>query len=616
MIELKNVKLIIWDLDETFWQGILSEGDIQKNDLNIQLIKDLTDRGIINSICSKNDYEKAKLVLTEMKVWDYFVFPQISWNPKGQIIQQMIKQMHLRPCNVLFIDDNPSNLKEAQFYENELLIATPKDIVDIMQQCSEMERTDLSHDRLNRYKILEKKQNERNDVSSNEEFFYYCAIIVKILENCNDHRERIHELILRTNQLNYTKNRLTFTDLIKLLNNPNASCAYITVSDKFGDYGISGFYSIEDGKLTNFLFSCRTMGMGVEQYIYAKLGFPYLEVVGEVAYVPDKNTCPDWISECNDNETKENTNKIDNNRFRALIKGPCDMEQILGYIKEENLFEPEFTYINPETGVSIESYNHTWQIVESYSLPDEQKSVVIGELPFASDKFFSKKFYSKEYNIVFYSLFTDPNLGLYKRKKTGEIIAFGEYCFDLTDTNNWDGYICGDIFNANCVFTKENLSVFKDKYEYIGRISPKQVVENLDFIRNHMDKSVTLVLFLGVEFPYPNNNKKCCEDRHEYHKELNQLVRNWAKTSKKVKLLEFGEYVTSPNEMLNNINHFIKPVYYKMANRVIDLVNEENQNPVKRRSWLYMQKTYFKQASPIFAKYLKIKERIAKLIRR
>ena len=57
---METIKLLIWDLDETFWKGTISDGEITPVPENIELVKHLTDRGIVNSICSKNDYEKTK----------------------------------------------------------------------------------------------------------------------------------------------------------------------------------------------------------------------------------------------------------------------------------------------------------------------------------------------------------------------------------------------------------------------------------------------------------------------------------------------------------------------------------------------------------------------------
>ena len=51
----QEIKLVIWDMDETFWKGTISESKITTIDENIDIIKKLTARGIINSICSKNE---------------------------------------------------------------------------------------------------------------------------------------------------------------------------------------------------------------------------------------------------------------------------------------------------------------------------------------------------------------------------------------------------------------------------------------------------------------------------------------------------------------------------------------------------------------------------------
>ena len=50
MIDIKNIKLVIWDLDDTFWKGTLSEEDVTSINKNIMLVKELTRMGIVNSI--------------------------------------------------------------------------------------------------------------------------------------------------------------------------------------------------------------------------------------------------------------------------------------------------------------------------------------------------------------------------------------------------------------------------------------------------------------------------------------------------------------------------------------------------------------------------------------
>ena len=64
------IKLMIWDLDETFWHGTLSEGKVLENKRNMELVKKLVDRGIMNSIVSKNNQKDAMEVLKKWEIAD------------------------------------------------------------------------------------------------------------------------------------------------------------------------------------------------------------------------------------------------------------------------------------------------------------------------------------------------------------------------------------------------------------------------------------------------------------------------------------------------------------------------------------------------------------------
>ena len=120
---INKLKLVIWDLDETFWKGTLSEGEISLIDKNCEIVRKMTDCGIVNTICSKNDYEDVKNRLNKSDgLWEYFVFASIDWSPKGERIKQLISDMALRAENVLFIDDNKGNLQEALYYNPGLQI--------------------------------------------------------------------------------------------------------------------------------------------------------------------------------------------------------------------------------------------------------------------------------------------------------------------------------------------------------------------------------------------------------------------------------------------------------------------------------------------------------------
>ena len=63
----------------------------------------------------------------------------------------------------------------------------------------------------------------------------------------------------------------------------NAEKGYIKVSDKYGDYGIVGFWVIVQKRVLHYVFSCRVLGMGIEQFVYSYLNFPDVPVIDDVS---------------------------------------------------------------------------------------------------------------------------------------------------------------------------------------------------------------------------------------------------------------------------------------------------------------------------------------------
>ena len=90
------VRLVIWDLDETFWKGTLSEGPIALVPETSGIVRELARRGIVSSICSKNDFEQVRSTLQAEDLWDYFIFPSINLEAKGPRINSLIDAVQLR----------------------------------------------------------------------------------------------------------------------------------------------------------------------------------------------------------------------------------------------------------------------------------------------------------------------------------------------------------------------------------------------------------------------------------------------------------------------------------------------------------------------------------------
>lgn len=604
-MDVSKIKLIIWDLDETFWKGTISEQKVAPAQQACDLVLMCSKKGIVNSICSKND---EKPCIDKLKEWDmdkYFVFNSINWQPKGQRIRDTIENMNLRPANVLFIDDNRQNLEEAKYYCPEIMTALPDRIGELYEKIEKLDKHDENMSRLESYKVLEKKNIIKQSMGSNEEFLRQSNIHVDFHIDCMENLDRLHELIFRANQLNFTKVRSSKEELKALFEDKDANCGYVTAYDKYGDYGIVGFYAVKNNKVIHLLFSCRTLGMGLEQYTYKYLGFPEIEIVGDVSVKIGKDEpSVTWINQ-NTEQTDNEFEDIKSADFKVLMKGPCDLNQIFSFIRNEDMFDCEFTYVSRERqslGVTIEGMNHTTQIVQSYSITDKQIKELC-TLPICDSKMFPDSIYKNKYGMIFISILTDANLGLYRKKKGGQIFAFGEYLYPMTDEKMWDKYLNKEVYTANYTFKREDLQKIADEYEFLGRLTPEEIAKNLKFIYEHIKPDTELIILLGCEREYKDNILPAWNDRHNHHKKINKAVRAEFDGCENVTLFDVNEYITSDDDFSDSINHYKKRIYYLMAQKFTEMINAKAQKDVAR------------QTSKAKLAYLTLKQRIKKIIK-
>jgi len=140
------------------------------------------------------------------------------------------------------------------------------------------------------------------------DFLRQSDIKVAVLPPTEKDLDRLEDLINRSNQLNFTKLRVDQSALTHYVNPTNSNTGAVWVRDKYGDYGLAGFYALEDGALTQFAFSCRILGFGVESWLYQKLGCPPLEINGEVSAILERDTTIDWITEVDSHQQNVDSN--------------------------------------------------------------------------------------------------------------------------------------------------------------------------------------------------------------------------------------------------------------------------------------------------------------------
>ena len=571
--DITRCKLIIWDLDETFWNGNISETEVSFKPEVLKFVQELALKGIMNSICSKNDSKIVKnfFINNGLKnIWDLFIFPSVNWNPKGGRVKEIIQKMNLREENVIFIDDNLSNINEVKFYCPKIMTAEAFQIPKLIEELYLVNDYDFEYTRLKQYKVLESKLEEKEALNlSNEEFLRSSNIKIALKKDCITHIDRIFKLIERTNQLNFTKARFTKEELEKYLNDTgNYDSSYIIVEDKYGNYGICGFYILEKEKqkLIQFLFSCRIMNMGIEQFIYTYLNKPELEIKGEVS--SELNYSPNWIEIVPDLEIKKKEQKQDYKNI--LFKGPCDLYSTLGYIDTEINIDTEFPYWNKKP-VYILAHTHTAFIEQTHKFSEEKLAELTKRFPFPDSDEFKTKFFDKKYNLIFLSLLTVTHSGIYKNKTDGSYAFFGYADCDITDENNWEKILAPlpeDAKRLNILM----LNQFKKEYVFCGNPPVETVLENLKYIRENLDSKTYLILILGSEIPC-SKTQSGYENMAERHKILNSAVRKFAVNYNNIDLIELTDLIHSENDYCDCINHFSREVYYNLAQKIIEKAN-------------------------------------------
>ena len=571
MTDIGKIKLVVWDLDRTFWEGVLSEGGVTVPERSKELLKCLTDCGIINTICSRNDFAQAKGVLEDAGVWELFVEPSISWGAKGPRLKQLLERLALRPADALFIDDNPSNRGEAAYFLPEIQAAGPDIIPALLARLATLEKTDPEHLRLQRYKVMERRNAAAEASTDSEKFLYDSDIRVTIHHDCLSQKERILELVNRTNQLNFTKKRLDPGEMDALLD--EAECGYISSKDRFGDYGIVGFYALKGRRLEQFCFSCRTMGQRIEQWVYARLGFPEIEVKGEVATQLNGFECPGWINQeisasnhPQPGDEKPGTEPEGSPRPRILLKGPCDLSHSLVYLKGSGLYDAELGYTTDE-GKTIEAHNHSVHIEGLHTYSEQDKRDIAEDCIFVDPPMLDGRFFTGGYDLIVLSTSVESYYHIYRNKTTGVKVAYPGAC--LTDPKNWPGLAAGTLYTGGNSFTEDYLRVFSEKYEYAGFTRPEMYLEFLSHCLEWLPGRTQLCLILGA-----TRSAIGPEVLRLRHERLNAAVRDFARMHPRIRFIEIDSLIRDDSDFTGNLNHFSARVYYELAQAIRNVIRE------------------------------------------
>jgi FkbH-like protein len=269
--EPKKIKCVVWDLDNTLWDGILVEDGVDKLTLKSGIravVEEMDRRGILQSVASKNNHDEAMSALKRFGIDQYFLSPQISWRPKSEAVQTIARQLNIGLDTLLFVDDSEFELQEVSGVHQELRTLNASKYLEIvnLEEC----RVPVTAEGRSRRKMYRVETERRDAAESFADdylaFLRHCEIKLNIRPMIEENLERVHELTQRTNQMNFSGNRYDRSVLKQILSTSYLDTYVLDVEDRFGAYGVVGFCIVDRRVplMTDLMFSCRIQSKRVE----------------------------------------------------------------------------------------------------------------------------------------------------------------------------------------------------------------------------------------------------------------------------------------------------------------------------------------------------------------
>jgi FkbH-like protein len=566
------VRLVIWDLDETFWGGTLSEGGIRSYiEANHDAVVALARRGIMSSICSKNDFAAVREILQERGIWDYFIFPSIDWTAKADRVASIIAAVELRARSVLFIDDQAANRAEVAALVPGIQLADATILPALLDDPRLTGRDDHDLTRLAQYRVLETRNAERLATGGDDDAFLRASDIRVIIEtDVAAHLDRAIELINRTNQLNFTKRRLpedmdeARAQLMSEIEPPHIRADLIRVVDVYGDYGYCGFYRIDGSMLLDFCFSCRILGMGLESWIYERLGRPEIEIAGEVVTDLTQLRKVDWITPRIATEA-EDAQPV---RFipEVRLRGGCVLEPLAHYFRlVAGTLRTETNRARAPLFVHADS---SAQLLPALGKMPPSFHRAVKRLGYAMEDFASR-FLSPAPpgSILIYSAWADVSTPIYRHKAEGFAVPVdvGIYS-DLTEITDAElAEAVAQMEADEAAKLKEIVATLRANFALEPVLPVESAMAIMKTMFERIPKGARLFVILPHELAKWDETVSPREEAIEYNIAVRALARNYPS----VTTIEMSGVVAGPQEIQTECDLFDRAVYFRLFQQIM-----------------------------------------------
>ncbi len=294
---IKKNKLIVFDLDNTIWKGILGDDSIEGVRMNLSdpvgsvfnnvqnILLRFKEKGFLLAVCSKNNQELALKCLFKNSSCLFsdkdIISHRINWQPKSENIKSICKELNISLLDTIFIDDSDYECDEVK--ENCKGISIFKVPKDIYKYPFELANNKLFYIGISSIEdkkrtVLYKNNQKRNEIyksliteKGNKDKWIKSLNIKLELHKLvlgSKSKDRVIQLFNRTNQFNLNGKKFNVISLNEKLIR-NSKYYFGTIIDRIGSEGlisVVGFRIVRKSIFVeNYILSCRVFGRYVEE---------------------------------------------------------------------------------------------------------------------------------------------------------------------------------------------------------------------------------------------------------------------------------------------------------------------------------------------------------------
>lgn len=298
----RSKKVIVLDCDNTLWHGTLGEAGIagiqMGNDSSrgkpfweVQtILRGLQREGVLLALCSKNNPSDVDAVLSDhpdmvLKDED-LVAKMVNWQDKATNLRELALDLNLGLDSFVFLDDSAFELGLIQKELPQVrCIAVPqrnseypalvrtlwRDFFSLSKAPEDKHKTIM-------YRQERQRKKEATKFESIDEYLSSLRMELKIYWDDQISVARASQLTQKTNQFNLTTRRYSEAEIQGMLEDPNYMLAVFSVSDRYGNYGVTGMTIIRRGFpstgqvfIDSLLMSCRVIGRNIEYVFFDQI---------------------------------------------------------------------------------------------------------------------------------------------------------------------------------------------------------------------------------------------------------------------------------------------------------------------------------------------------------